>query len=193
MPMNIFGNSSAFSEDCTDSSLFVQKPYLRTNFIEADIEEDFDMKSQFTFKNSKYPISITNACSKSYVENKFIDRSRIKNTARVDFNDKSLNNVRFIKVNSFPSIPEHLTAKIYVDQAISDGVDESSFLRLDLDEKLKSDEQHYIVPDSTLTSPQTIIELSTKAYVDSLHENSRKRRDLSTVFNDQDNESDIDK
>ena len=32
--------------------------------------------------------------------------------------------VRFIKVNSFPSIPEHLTAKTYVDQALSNGVDE---------------------------------------------------------------------
>ena len=34
----------------------------------------------------------------------------------------------------------------------------------------------------------TLIELPTKSYVDSLHESSRNRRDLSSVFNDQDNE-----
>ena len=36
----------------------------------------------------------------------------------------------------------------------------------------------------------TIIEITTKPYVDSLHENNRNRRDLSSVFNDQDNEFD---
>ena len=40
----------------------------------------------------------------------------MKNTANVDFNDKNLDNVRFIQVNSFPAIPEQLTAKSYVDQ-----------------------------------------------------------------------------
>ena len=35
-----------------------------------------------------------------------------------------------------------------------------------------------------------IIELSTKLYVDSLHENRRNRRDFSTVFNGRDNEFD---
>ena len=59
-------------------------------------------------------------------------------------------------------------------------------LRLDPDEKLNLDEQDSIVLNSTLTSPKTIIELPTKNYVDSLHENSRKRR----VFNDQDTEFD---
>ena len=33
--------------------------------------------------------------------------------------------------------------------------------------------------------------MPTKSYVDSLHESSRNRRDLSSVFNDQDNEFDI--
>ena len=43
---------------------------------------------------------------------------------------------------------------------------------------------------SILTLPKTVIELPTKSYVDSLHESSRNRRDLSSVFNDQDNEFD---
>ena len=53
----------------------------------------------------------------------------MKNTDHVDFNDKNLNNVRFIKVNSIPILEEPLTPKMYVDQAISEGVDDSSLLR----------------------------------------------------------------
>ena len=66
-------------------------------------------------------------------------------------------------------------------------------LRLDPEEKLKLDEQDSIVLNSTLTSPKTIKELPTKSYVDSLHESSRNRRDLASVFNDQDNEFDNNK
>ena len=65
--------------------------------------------------------------------------------------------------------------------------------RLDPDEKLNLDEQDSLLLNSSLTSPKTIIELPTKSYVDSLHENGRNRRDLSSVFNDQDNEFDNNK
>ena len=43
---------------------------------------------------------------------------------------------------------------------------------------------------STLTSLKTTKELPTKSYVVSLHEINRKRRDLASVFNDQDKEFD---
>ena len=69
-------------------------------------------------------------------------------------------------------------------------MDEVSLLRLDPNEELKLDEQDSIILKSSLTSPKTTIEKPTKSYVDSLHESSRKRRDLSSVFNDQDNEFD---
>ena len=124
---------------------------------------------------------------------KNIDPSIIKNTTHFDFNDRNFDIVRFIQVNSFPAIPEHLTAKIYVDNAISYSVDESSLLKLDSDEKLKPDEQDFIVLNSALTSPKTIIELPTKSYVESLHESSRESRDLSSVINDQDIEFDNNK
>ena len=55
---------------------------------------------------------------------------------------------------------------------------------------MKPDEQDSIFFNSTLTSPETIIEKPTKSSVDSLHENKRNRRDLSTVFNDQDEKFD---
>ena len=63
-------------------------------------------------------------------------------------------------------------------------------LKLDPAGKIKLDEQDCIILNSTLTSPKTIIGIPIKSYVETLHENSRKRRDLSSVFNDQDNEFD---
>ena len=53
-------------------------------------------------------------------------------------------NVGFVKITSYPAVGEHLTAK-YFDGALSINVDESSFLRLDLNEKAKLDEQVSIV------------------------------------------------
>ena len=131
MPINVFGNSSNNSDNKIDTSLFVQKPYLRTNYIESNIEEDIDLKNQYRIKNLPDPVSVGEPVSKQYVDNKFDDPSIIKNTAHVDFNDKNLDNVRIVKVNSMPAVGEHLTAKYYVDKAISDRVNEQSLLRLD--------------------------------------------------------------
>ena len=59
MPINVFGgNSSNNSENRIDASLFVQKPYLRTNYIGSKIEEDIDLKHQYRIKNLPDPISI---------------------------------------------------------------------------------------------------------------------------------------
>ena len=80
MPINLFGNS-AYSHDNDneiDTSLFVQKPNLRSNYIEANIEEDIDLKNQNRIKNLPGPISIREACSKNYVDNKFNDPSILK-------------------------------------------------------------------------------------------------------------------
>ena len=63
-------------------------------------------------------------------------------------------------------------------------------LRLDPEEELKLNEHDSIIPNSTLTSPKTLKELPTKSYVDSLHESRRNRRDLSSVFDDQDRDFD---
>ena len=54
-----------------------------------------------------------------------------------------MKNVRFAKVNSMPTIEEHITLNLSVDQAISKNLDESSLLGLDPDEKLKIDEQKF--------------------------------------------------
>ena len=249
MPINVFGNSNSNDNgNKIDTSLFVQKPYLRTNYIESNIEEDIDLKNQFRIKNLPDPISIGEPVSKSYVHDKFNDPSIIKNTAHIDLNDRNITNARFIQVNQLCQIDSHLTPKLYVDNAISGAIDESSLLRLDPDEK---SEQDSIILNSTLTSPKTILEIPTKNYVDhkfndssiikntdhvdfnnkyidnvrmisvnempewgndltsklyvdnalsdllsyvnDFHEINRNRRDLSSVFNDQDNEFDNNK
>ena len=117
----------------------------------------------------------------------------IKNIAHVDFNDKNTENVRFVKVNSMTAVREHFTRKLYVDQAFFYNVHESSLLRLLPEETMKLDERDSITLNSSLTSLKLIIQLPTKSYVDSLHESSRNRPDVSSVFNDQDNEFDNDK
>ena len=127
MPINVSGNSSS---SFGNGDLFVQKPYLRTNYIEANIEEDIDLKKQYKIKNKPDPTSIRETASKKYVDNKVNDPRKIKNTAHVDFNNKNLKNISFIKVNSIPTLEKQLTPKLYVDKSI----DETSLLRLDPDE-----------------------------------------------------------
>ena len=146
------------------------------------------LNSSLTLQKTKIELP-----TKSYVDSSWNDPSIIRSIAHVDFNDKNLHRVRFVKVNSMPAVREHLTPKFLVDQAISYWLDELSFLRLDPDEKINLHEQDSIVLNSSLTSPKTIIELPTESYVDSLHKIIRCRRDILSVFNDQSSELDIKK
>ena len=135
MLINVFSySSSSYDNDIKiETSLFVLKPYLRSKYIETSKEEEINLKNKFRIKNLPDPISIREAAWKNYVDNKFNNPSIIKNTSHIDLNDKSLKNIHSIKLNSLPTIEEHLTPKYYVDNAISDGVDNSSLLRLDPD------------------------------------------------------------
>ena len=46
MPTNVFGSKSGNTESKIDTSLFVQKPYLKTNNTESKIVEDNNLKTQ---------------------------------------------------------------------------------------------------------------------------------------------------
>ena len=87
MPINVFGNSSNNTDHKNDTSLFVQKPYLRTNYVESNIEEHIDLRNQFRFNNIPDPTIIREAASKNYVDNLFNDPSIVKNNAQIDLND----------------------------------------------------------------------------------------------------------
>ena len=170
-----------------------KKPYLRFFYIESNFDEGLRLKNHCRSNCLKDPISIREAASKCNADTLFNDPSILKNIEHSDFNDKNLNNVRFVKVNSKPAVGEHLTAKYYVDNSFYNSVGASWLLKLKLNEKLKQDEEDHITRNSILTSPKSMIEIPTKVYVDSLSENDRSRRDLSAVFNNQDNEFDTNK
>ena len=190
MPINVFGSTSESTKNTIDTSSFVRKTYLRTVYNASIIEGNKNVKNCVKITNLAEPISIIEAASKFYVDNKFKDPSITKNSAPVDLTDKKLKNVRFVKVESMPVVGEHLTKNIILIKLICSSVGESSLLILDPDEKLKLDEQPFIILKSTLTSPKAMTEITTASYFDNLSEKDGNSRDMTFVFNDQDNEFD---
>ena len=186
MPINVFGNSNSNNSDNKiDTSLFVQKPYLRHNYIEANIEEDIDLKNQFRIKNLPDPISVQEAASQNYVDNKFNDPSLLKNTEHINLNDRNITNVRFLQVNQWPQIDSHLTPKLYVDTEI----DQSSLVRNNQDNDFNNINLTNISSITLNTQAVNDNEVITKAYVDQFHqENKRSRRDLGIDFYNESNE-----
>ena len=166
MPINVFGNSSHDNNNKIDTSLFAQKPYLRTNYFESHIEEDIDLKNQFRIKSLPDPISIREACSKNYVNNLFNDPSIVKNTEHKDLNDRNITNARFIQVNHVPQIDSHLTAKLYVDNAI----DEPSLVRNNQDNDFNNNNLTNINSITLNTQAFNDNQVITKAYVDQFHQ-----------------------
>ena len=119
MPINVFGNSNSNDNgNKIDTSLFVHKPFQRTNYIEANIEEDIDLKNHYRINNLPDPISTREAASKSYVDTLFNHSIIVKNTEHIDLNDKNSTNAGFIQVFELPQVVSHLTAKLFNDNAI---------------------------------------------------------------------------
>ena len=182
MPINVFGNSSHDNNNKIDTSLFVQKPYLRANYIESSIEEVIDLKNQYRFKNLPDPINIKEACNKNYVDNLFNDPSIIKNTEHIDLNDRNITNARFIQVNQLPQIDSHLRAKLYVDNSI----DEPSLVRNNQDNDFGNYNLTNINSITLNKQAEKDNEVITKSYVDQLRqENERSRRNAGLDFYDE--------
>ena len=182
MPINVFGNSSNNSENRIDTSLFVQKSYLRTNYLESNIEEDIDLKNQFRIKNLPDPISIREAASKNYVDNLFNDPSIMKNNAHIDLSDRYITNARNIQVKQSPQIESHLTAKLYVDNFMN----EPSIVRNNRDNVFNNYNTTNINSITLNTQAVNDNQVITKAYVYQFHqENERSRRDLGLSFYDE--------
>ena len=116
MPINVFGNSLNNSEQKIDTSLFVQKPYLRTNYIEANIEEDLDLKNQYRIKNLPNPTNLQDACSKNYVDNAINEISLVRNNRDNDFGNYNLTNINSITLNTQAVNDNQVITKAYVDQ-----------------------------------------------------------------------------
>ena len=183
MPINVFGNSNSNDNNKEiDSSLFVRKPYLGTNYIEANKEEYIDLKNQNRIKKITDPFSIREAASKNYVDYKINNPSILKNTSHIDLNDKNITNARFLQVNQLPQIDSHLTAKLYVDTEIN----QPSLVRINQDNDFNNNNLTIINKITLNKLAENDNEVITKAYVDQFHrENERSRRDVGLDFNDE--------
>ena len=89
------------------------------------MEEDVDMKYQCRIEKLPCPMEISDAVSKSHADRGLNHASMIRLTCQVEFNDKTLHIVLFNKVNCKPAVGNHITAKYYVDNAVSITVTES--------------------------------------------------------------------
>ena len=154
MPTNVFGKSSNNSEGRIDTSLFVQKPFLRTNYLGTNIEEDIDVKNQFRIKNLPDPTSIREPATKSYVDNIF--------KKDIDFNDVKLENTIFVQVNYQPAVNKHLTPKVYVDNAR----DEITLIRNNQDNDFNNQNLSKINSNILITQAFIDNHVVIKAYVD---------------------------
>ena len=186
MPINVFGKNNSHDNDSKiDTSLSAQKPHLRTNYIQANIGEDLDLKNQFRIKHLPNPISIRETASEIYFGNLFNDPSIEKNNAHIDLNDRNITNARFIQFIQLPQIDSHLTAKLYVDNAI----DESSSLRNNQDNDFNNYKLTIVNSITLKTQEENDSEVITKAYVDQFHQEiERSRRNLVINFYDKPND-----
>ena len=69
------------------------------------------MEKHFRSKNLRNPVSIREAASKYYVENKFDDPSSVKDFTEVDLKYEKVENTKFVNVNYQPAVDSHLTSK----------------------------------------------------------------------------------
>ena len=182
MPINVFGNSNSIDNVIKiDTSFFVQKPYLRSNYIESNIE-DIDSQNKFRIKNLSDPSGIREPASKDYVDNNFNDPSINKSTAHIDLNDKIITNARYIQVIQLPQIDSHLAAKLYVDNA----KDETSLVRNNKGNDFGNYTLTNINSFTLNNQAEKEKEVITKAYLDQFHqENERSRQDLRINFYDE--------
>ena len=194
-PINVFSNSNSNDNGSKiDSSFFLQKPYLRINYTESNIEEDIDLKNQIRIKSLPDPFSIREAVSKNYADSLLNDPSILKNTVHIDLNDRNITNARFIKVKQLPQIDSQLTAKLYVDNPIN----EPSLVRNNQAKDFSNNNLTNIKSIFLNTQAVNDNQLITKAYVDQIHQaNEQPQRDLGLEFyddssdlvkNDQDND-----
>ena len=99
MPINVFGNSLNISDSKIDTSRFVQKSYLRHNYIETDIDQDINLKNQYRIINSLQPINDNDIVNKIYIDTKIADiiKKNIQNDDYISFLDNDNIEYKLIK------------------------------------------------------------------------------------------------
>ena len=105
MTINVFGNSSSSNDNNKiDISRFVQKSYLGSNYIETDIDHDFNLKNQYRIINLADANNDKDAINKIYIDTKIADiiKRNIQNDDYISFLDND--NVEYKLVKYIPKI-----------------------------------------------------------------------------------------
>ena len=159
---------------------------MRTIYIDSNIQENIDTKSQFEIKNLIDPTNLRESASKNHVDSVIRDPSIKGNTTQVDFNDKSSKNVQFVKVNACPRLENLKQVNIML---ISDSVDESTLFRKIQIENFNRENVTQI--NTLILHTQAIhnIQVITKSNVDQFHQESeRSRTDVGLSFYSESND-----
>ena len=103
MPINVFGNSSYPNNinNKIDTSQFVEKFYLRSNYIETDIDHDINLKNQYRIINSLNPNNDNDIVNKIYIDAKIADiiKRNIQNDDYISFLDNDNNEHKLVRYN----------------------------------------------------------------------------------------------
>ena len=100
MLINVFGNSSSSNDNNKiDTSRFVQKSYLKSNYIETDIDHDINLKNQYRIINLQNPINNKDAINKIYIDTKIADviKRNIQNNEYISFLDNDNVEYKLVK------------------------------------------------------------------------------------------------
>ena len=196
MRINVFGNSlSNNSQNKFDTTLLVKKPYLRSNYIESNIEEDIDSKNQYRIKNIPDPISFNEAVSKKYVDNSIDEVSLVRNNKDNDFGNYNLTNINSITLTKQAVDDNEVITKAYVDQFHQDNERSRRDIGLDFhneSSELVKNNQDNDFNDNKLTNIDSIQvnrdpisdnEVSIKKYVDNELDKNTLVRFIQTLTN----------
>ena len=106
MPINVFGNSSSSNDynNKIDLSQYARKSYIRSNYIESDIDHDIDLKNQCRIINTLQPLNDNDIVNKIYIDKIFADiiKRNNQNDDYISFLDND--NVEYKLVKYRPKI-----------------------------------------------------------------------------------------
>ena len=107
MPISVFGRTSGNMERKLDTSSFVQKSYLRTKYIEGNIEKDIERKNRFKIKTIPIPVDSKDCISKFYVDEKYSsldNETLVKSNKNNNFIGITLLDLDSVYVNKIPNM-----------------------------------------------------------------------------------------
>ena len=99
MTINVFGNSLTSSNDKIDLSQHARKSYIRSNYIETDINHNIDLKNQYKLINIPNPINDKDSVNRIYIDSKIADmiKRNIQNDDYISFLDNDNNEYKLDK------------------------------------------------------------------------------------------------